>query len=155
MRLGTIEVREALPANANNVTDTQIQEALWHYYYDIGKSVSYLVNTYAPRSPKAPKKSGGGKATGTSLSFEAGNLLRQWGFVHPYGRKVGFSPSLQRIFRGYISANSKIKNLDVRRCKPVPSLSPPPNFSRTCHGLMYPKNVKLFSYLPRILEVDC
>ncbi|KAM3065216.1 hypothetical protein ACMFMF_011343 [Clarireedia jacksonii] len=63
MRLGTIKVREALPANASNITDKHIQEALWHYYYDVGKSVSYLVNTYAPRSPKTPKKSGGGKAT--------------------------------------------------------------------------------------------
>jgi hypothetical protein len=114
MRLGTIKVREALPANASNITDSQIQEALWHYYYDVGKSVSYLVNTYAPRSPKAPKKSGGGKAIGTSLSFEVGNLLRQWGFVHTYRQKVGFSHSLQKIATGYILANCKIKNLEIR-----------------------------------------
>jgi elongation factor 1 alpha-like protein len=41
MRQGTIKVREALgPAFPS--TDSEIQEALWHYYYDVGKSVSYL-----------------------------------------------------------------------------------------------------------------
>ena len=44
MRSGTIRVREALGEMSAFVTDTQIQEALWHYYYDVGKSVSYLKN---------------------------------------------------------------------------------------------------------------
>src|ERR1700744_4305809 len=41
MRQGTITVRAALGA-ASSVTDSEIQEALWHYYYDIAKSVAYL-----------------------------------------------------------------------------------------------------------------
>lgn len=44
MRVGTIKVREALGTSVN-VTDVQIQEALWHYYYDIGKSATYLKST--------------------------------------------------------------------------------------------------------------
>lgn len=44
MRIGTINVREALDPSVK-VTDAQIQEALWHYYYDVGKSVSYLKST--------------------------------------------------------------------------------------------------------------
>ena len=41
MRHGTIKVRAALgPTFA--ATDTEIQEALWHYYYDVPKSVTYL-----------------------------------------------------------------------------------------------------------------
>ncbi|KUJ12554.1 uncharacterized protein LY89DRAFT_623737 [Mollisia scopiformis] len=56
MRVGTIAVREELPPQASHVTDKQIREALWHYYYDIEKSVGYLVSTYAAK-PKAQKKS--------------------------------------------------------------------------------------------------
>lgn len=41
MRIGTIKVREALGSGIT-VSDAQIQEALWHYYYDVGKSVTYL-----------------------------------------------------------------------------------------------------------------
>jgi elongation factor 1 alpha-like protein len=44
MRLGTISVREALGDFEAGVSDAQIQEALWHYYYDVAKSVSYLKN---------------------------------------------------------------------------------------------------------------
>ena len=40
LRLGTLKVREALEGVA--ATDSEIQEALWHYYYDVGKSVAYL-----------------------------------------------------------------------------------------------------------------
>lgn len=38
---GTIKVRQAL-GPSSPVTDSEIQEALWHYYYDVSKSVSYL-----------------------------------------------------------------------------------------------------------------
>lgn len=55
MRVGTIAVRAELPATATYITDKQIQEALWNYYYDIEKSVGYLKNTYITK-PKALKK---------------------------------------------------------------------------------------------------
>ncbi|KAF2009556.1 hypothetical protein BU24DRAFT_78125 [Aaosphaeria arxii CBS 175.79] len=55
MRLGTIKVREALDSSTN-VTDAQIQEALWNYYYDVGKSVTYLKNKFAPKAAPQPKK---------------------------------------------------------------------------------------------------
>lgn len=60
MRVGTIRVREALAETSDFVSDAQIQEALWHYYYDIAKSVSYLKNKLGtePTQEKAgpPKK---------------------------------------------------------------------------------------------------
>lgn len=40
LRLGTLKVREALAGVP--ASDSEIQEALWHYYYDVGKSVTYL-----------------------------------------------------------------------------------------------------------------
>ena len=43
MRVGTINVRQGLGDDmAGFVTDAQIQESLWHYYYDVGKTVTYL-----------------------------------------------------------------------------------------------------------------
>ncbi|CAD6449361.1 8c653c68-7b3a-4870-b09b-57c95e3f3990 [Sclerotinia trifoliorum] len=60
MRQGTIKVREALPSGTSKITEKQIQEALWHYYYDVEKSVKYLVNTYLP---KVPKKVAGNKSS--------------------------------------------------------------------------------------------
>ncbi|KAJ4858667.1 elongation factor tu GTP binding domain-containing protein [Trichoderma breve] len=57
MQNGTAEVRKALGVEAGKVTVAQIQEALWHYYYDIDKSVAYLTKTFIAPAPKpAPKK---------------------------------------------------------------------------------------------------
>lgn len=43
MREGTIKVREAL--GSFPATDEEIQDSLWHYYYDVAKTVSYLKST--------------------------------------------------------------------------------------------------------------
>ncbi|KAF1349734.1 P-loop containing nucleoside triphosphate hydrolase protein [Delphinella strobiligena] len=57
MRVGTINVREALGAEQQGFfTDAQIQEALWHYYYDVGKSVTYLKNQAAPQQSQQTKQ---------------------------------------------------------------------------------------------------
>lgn len=41
MRQGTASVREAL-GDTFDVSDKAIQDALWHYYYDVEKSITYL-----------------------------------------------------------------------------------------------------------------
>jgi elongation factor 1 alpha-like protein len=41
LKTGTTEVRSILDPSLD-VTDAQIRESLWHYYYDIGKTVTYL-----------------------------------------------------------------------------------------------------------------
>ncbi|TLD25272.1 hypothetical protein PspLS_06110 [Pyricularia sp. CBS 133598] len=58
MVLGTTAVREALAAESSKVTTAQIQEALWHYYYDVDKSIAYLVSKYIspPVDSKKAKK---------------------------------------------------------------------------------------------------
>ncbi|KAF4541878.1 Elongation factor TU GTP binding domain-containing protein [Lasiodiplodia theobromae] len=56
MRQGTIKVREALGAEYSNISNKQIEEALWNYYYDIGKSVTYLKNAHKPAQPKKAKQ---------------------------------------------------------------------------------------------------
>lgn len=58
MRQGTIEVKAALD-DSISISDKEIEEALWHYFYDITKSVTYLKNKHAPMPTKvaAQKKS--------------------------------------------------------------------------------------------------
>ncbi|KAL2404080.1 HBS1-like protein [Exophiala dermatitidis] len=52
MRQGTIKVREAL--GSFPATDEEIQDSLWHYYYDVAKTVSYLKNKQ--KTPSGPAK---------------------------------------------------------------------------------------------------
>lgn len=78
MRVGTIAIRAELPTTATHVTDKQIQEALWHYYYDIEKSVGYLMSTYVAKKEKKEKKVKGGfisllgQGSGSGHGFGAG-----------------------------------------------------------------------------------
>ncbi|AEO58793.1 hypothetical protein MYCTH_2306388 [Thermothelomyces thermophilus ATCC 42464] len=55
MSQGTAEVQAALGVEASKVTVAQIEEALWHYYYDVDKSVAYLISKYVNPRPKATK----------------------------------------------------------------------------------------------------
>ncbi|GAO16170.1 hypothetical protein UVI_02045340 [Ustilaginoidea virens] len=56
MEQGTADVKKSLGANANKVTIQQIEEALWHYYYDVDKSVAYLNKTFIAPPPKVSQK---------------------------------------------------------------------------------------------------
>ncbi|KAL1871608.1 hypothetical protein VTK73DRAFT_1957 [Phialemonium thermophilum] len=57
MQQGTADVRAALGVEASKVTTEQIQEALWHYYYDVDKTVTYLMTKFISPPPKAAGKS--------------------------------------------------------------------------------------------------
>ena len=52
------EVLQRLAEKSDKVTPKQIQDALWHYYYDIDKTVGYLDRTYInpPEKPKPKPK---------------------------------------------------------------------------------------------------
>ncbi|KEQ61591.1 elongation factor EF-1 alpha subunit [Aureobasidium melanogenum CBS 110374] len=56
MRIGTQKVRAALGDVSEFITDEAIQEALWHYYYDVAKSVTYLKNQNAPQQAQPKEK---------------------------------------------------------------------------------------------------
>lgn len=60
MRVGTIAVREALGGDVPGITDTDIQEALWHYFYDVEKSVNYLLQSRTAKKDTTKKKAKGG-----------------------------------------------------------------------------------------------
>lgn len=52
------DVLQRLGENSDKVTPKQMQDAIWHYYYDIDKVVSYLDRTYInpPEKPKPKAK---------------------------------------------------------------------------------------------------
>lgn len=84
MEKGTADVQKSLGANASKVTVKQIQEALWHYYYDVEKSVAYLSKTFiAPPPPKpAPKKAPESKLHEFSFSSSIGLFVRSTGVAN-------------------------------------------------------------------------
>jgi elongation factor 1 alpha-like protein len=53
MRLSMVEARKLLDSEIPPVpaSDQEICEALWHYYYDVEKSVGYLRSVYSPSIP--------------------------------------------------------------------------------------------------------
>lgn len=57
MTAGTEEIRAVLGPQAAKVTTQQIQEALWHYYYDVDKTVAYLISKFVDPEPKPAAKS--------------------------------------------------------------------------------------------------
>ncbi|KAI1741626.1 hypothetical protein F4680DRAFT_56238 [Xylaria scruposa] len=64
MTAGTTQVRTALGTDSSKVTTQQIEEALWHYYYDVNKAVAYLASKYIspkPAKPSTQKNKTGGR----------------------------------------------------------------------------------------------
>ncbi|KAF7508651.1 hypothetical protein GJ744_009043 [Endocarpon pusillum] len=55
LRVATVQARNTLGQGFTSITDKEIQDALWHYYYDISKSVSYLKNKHTPSQSKQDK----------------------------------------------------------------------------------------------------
>jgi hypothetical protein len=46
LRLGTVQVKEKL-GSEYSATDKEIQESLWHYYFDVDKTVTYIKSVIA------------------------------------------------------------------------------------------------------------
>lgn len=44
LRQGTAKVRDVLGPQVS-ITDKEIEDSLWHYYYDVEKTVDYLIST--------------------------------------------------------------------------------------------------------------
>ena len=44
LRLGTAKVRDVLGPGVS-IPDREIEDSLWHYYYDVDKTVNYLLST--------------------------------------------------------------------------------------------------------------
>ncbi|KAM3562973.1 hypothetical protein MY1884_001518 [Beauveria asiatica] len=113
MANGTEEVKKALGENASKVTVAQIQEALWHYYYDVEKSAGYLQKTFISPTPKpTPKKVA---SEGTLFSaFSSSSAVT-------YGGATGADPRGSE-YGGYRAGQGSSQRLVFPIFKP-PSLS--------------------------------
>lgn len=56
MAAATEEVKSMLGPQASKVTTQQIQESLWHYYYDVDKTIAYLISKFIDPAPKPAAK---------------------------------------------------------------------------------------------------
>jgi elongation factor 1 alpha-like protein len=63
MTAATAEVKSTLGPQASKVTTQQIQESLWHYYYDVDKTIAYLISKFVDPAPKPAAKPKVPKAT--------------------------------------------------------------------------------------------
>ena len=84
MSNGVAQVKKALGPDASKVTLKQIQDALWHYYYDADKSVAYLRKSFQPQAPKptpksAPKKASEGMSSAVPFHTAYGDFQRSVG----------------------------------------------------------------------------
>ncbi len=96
---GTANVRAALGVEASKVTVAQIEEALWHYYYDVDKTVAYLTSKFINPAPKATTP----KATKPAPQQSNGKSV-----THAIGSPpAGLSPELD------MSANWARKSTDT------------------------------------------
>ncbi|MCJ1387626.1 Hsp70 suppressor, GTPase facilitates ribosomal subunit dissociation [Xylographa bjoerkii] len=71
MQEGTAHVRSILGPEVA-ISDKDIQDSLWHYYYDVGKTVTYLLNQRSNSDPRKSKKAedeSGKKAKVMSLQY--------------------------------------------------------------------------------------
>jgi len=52
MRNGVEQVQNIIGNDVPNVTEKEIREALWHYYYDVDKSVTWILSVSLHIHPK-------------------------------------------------------------------------------------------------------
>ena len=60
-------VRAEVEEAGLQASDREIEDALWHYYWDVGKSVAYLKNSRTPRPQQEQK---GGKKEKAKSRFD-------------------------------------------------------------------------------------
>lgn len=86
-------MRDALGPQASKVTTAQIQEALWHYFYDVDKSVAYLVTKHiASPAPKAAKSAPAQKNKGEGESKTRFLFINALRYTWPGEVVIGADP---------------------------------------------------------------
>jgi elongation factor 1 alpha-like protein len=90
MNQGTADVQAALGVEVSKVTVAQIEEALWHYYYDVDKSVAYLISKFVNPRPKATKPAvqpPNGKSVTRAIDTAAAGLPLELGIPSHWAAK--------------------------------------------------------------------
>ncbi|KAL9034795.1 MAG: hypothetical protein Q9214_006884, partial [Letrouitia sp. 1 TL-2023] len=86
LRLGTIKVRNVLGQDIE-ATDKDIEDSLWYYFYDVDKTVNYLIDQKTRPQHKAKKAPGSGSSkakgefTSDSVVHCTGSITAK-GFFH-------------------------------------------------------------------------
>ncbi|KAI1341208.1 P-loop containing nucleoside triphosphate hydrolase protein [Xylariaceae sp. FL0016] len=115
MTAGTAQVRAALGNESSKITSKQIEEALWHYYYDVDKSVAYLVGKYV--APKPANKNTAEGLGGQALSgrFSFANFFHDMPWLNiPKERETIFiAPHYPQGLLGGAGASGKMSKLQA------------------------------------------
>ncbi|KAI1848917.1 hypothetical protein JX265_001248 [Neoarthrinium moseri] len=116
MDAGTAEVRSALGPRASKVTTAQIQEALWHYYYDVDKSVAFLVNKFIePPAPKpVPSKPQGGSPFSSSRTPDMQHGMERTG-AEWRSRQKEQIPGVFTLYTPYLVPWLQVPDITARR----------------------------------------
>ncbi|KIW59169.1 translation elongation factor Tu, variant 1 [Exophiala xenobiotica] len=117
MRLGAIKVREALGPTFQ-VADSEIQETLWHYYYDVEKSVVYLKNKQKPAATPSKKQTNDSKKPSPDDIVSRAQNAKATPAVKPKAKETP-KPKTTSVARGVQALSIqdtpkvKSKNIDV------------------------------------------
>ncbi|XDG05835.1 hypothetical protein ABKA04_005450 [Annulohypoxylon sp. FPYF3050] len=112
MDAGTAQVRAALGTESSKVTTQQIQEALWHYYYDVDKSIVYLTTKFIASSTKDKKADTAGK--GRISSYDDFFSDMPWLNIPKDRETVFLEPPRIRVgLLGGASTSSKVSKLQA------------------------------------------
>ncbi|KAK4134952.1 hypothetical protein BT67DRAFT_420483 [Trichocladium antarcticum] len=117
MTAGTIDVQAALGVEVSKVTVAQIEEALWHYYFDVDKSVTYLTTKFINPPPKETKPAakqphGNPFQSRTSLAHVFRDM--PWGNVPKHRETTFIPPPMARLgLLGGSGAAPKISKLQA------------------------------------------
>jgi len=83
-------VRAELEEAGIQVSNKEIEDALWHYYWDVGKSVSYLKNARAPKPQQTAKKEKEKpKSKFDEAAAKSAEQAGEWEFSLAVGRRRG------------------------------------------------------------------
>lgn len=90
-------VRAELEEARLHASDREIEEALWHYYWDVSKSVAYLKNTRTPRPAQRTEKKEQPKSKFDQAVQKSAEKAGEWQFslLHMPAHGLGQACSLQ------------------------------------------------------------
>lgn len=111
MTAATAEVKSMLGPQASKVPTQQIQQSLWHYYYDVDKTIAYLISKFIDPTPKPPAKT---KVPKTTPQASDGKTILNTPFhLLPLTDRCRRSRSLESM-RGHYQAKTLLCELLCR-----------------------------------------
>ncbi|KAF4547679.1 Elongation factor 1 alpha-like protein-like protein [Elsinoe fawcettii] len=90
LRIGTAKVRSIL-GDPSHISNAVVEEALWHYYYDIEKTVTYLKNEHKPKEQRPKEMSRFDQAAAASAA-KAPAVVNGKSLYFPHALRLGWNP---------------------------------------------------------------